>query len=130
MNRKQVYADIEATLGVLPGFLKALPDTTLELEWQLMKRSQMEEGPIPNKFRELIGVAMSAVTKCRYCAYYHTEMAKLNGATEAEIEDAIHFAKSSAGWSAYINGMQTDFEQFKREVQTACKHVRQLAHAA
>ena len=84
----------------------------------------MEEGPIPNKYRELIGIGISATTKCRYCTFFHTEMAKLNGATEAEIEDAIHYAKSSAGWSAYLNGLQTDYEQFKEEVLKACKHVR------
>jgi AhpD family alkylhydroperoxidase len=130
MNRKEVYADIEGALGVVPTFIKALPDSTLEMEWQLLKRSQMEEGPIPNKYRELIGVAISSVTKCRYCAYFHTEMAKLNGATEAEIEDAIHYAKSSAGWSAYINGQQADFDQFKSEIQTACNHARSMAAQA
>lgn len=40
----------------------------------------------------------------------------LNGATDAEIEDAIHFAKATAGWSTYVNGLQIDFEQFKSEI--------------
>jgi alkylhydroperoxidase/carboxymuconolactone decarboxylase family protein YurZ len=53
-------------------------------------------------------------------------MAKLNGATDAEIEDAIHFAKSSAGWSTYINGLQLNFEEFKKEIDMACEHVRSL----
>ena len=129
MNRKQVYAEIEQTLGMVHGFFKALPDSTLELEWKLMVQSQMAEGPIPNKYRELIGVAISATTKCKYCAFFHTEMAKLNGATPEEIEDAVHYAKSSAGWSAYINGLQYDFEQFKGEVLQACEHVRKGAQA-
>ena len=124
MNRKDVYKDIEQMLGVVPEFMKALPDSTLELEWQLFKRSQIEEGPIPNKYRELMGVAIASVTKCRYCAYFHTEFAKLNGASPAEIEDAIHYAKQSAGWSAYINGQQIDFDKFKKEVQQVCEHVR------
>jgi AhpD family alkylhydroperoxidase len=103
---------------------KSIPDSSLELEWRLFKKVQLEEGSIPNKYRELIGVAISAVTKCRYCALFHTEIAKLNGATEAEIEDAVHYAKSSAGWSTYINGLQLDFEKFKAEVMQACQHVR------
>jgi alkylhydroperoxidase/carboxymuconolactone decarboxylase family protein YurZ len=64
------------------------------------------------------------VTKCKYCSFYHTELAKLNGATDEEIEDAVHFAKSSAGWSAYVNGLQLDYEQFKEEVERACIHAR------
>lgn len=126
MTKQDVYRQMEETLGVVPSFFKSVPESSLEMEWQLFQQVQMAEGAIPNKYRELIGIAISAVTRCRYCAFFHTEMAKLNGATEAEIEDAVHFAKSSAGWSAYINGMQTDFEQFKGEVLQACKHVRSM----
>jgi AhpD family alkylhydroperoxidase len=127
MTREEVYREIEETFGLVPSFFKEIPDSSLELEWQLMRRVQFDPGPIPNKFRELIGLAVSAVTKCRYCAYYHTEPAKLNGATDEEIEDAVHYAKSSAGWSAYLNGMQMDFGQFKREVDQACEFVMEKA---
>ena len=129
MSREEVYNEIEEMFGLVPTMFKELPDSSLELEWRLFKRVQLEEGPIPNKYRELIGVAVSAVTKCRYCAFFHTELAKLNGATEEEIEDAVHYAKSSAGWSAYVNGLQLDYDQFKDEVLRACEHVRS-AHAA
>jgi AhpD family alkylhydroperoxidase len=127
MKRKEVYKEIENTLGVVPTMFKSIPDATLELEWQLMKQVQMEPGPIPNKYRELIGLAMAATTRCRYCTFFHTEMAKLNGATDAEIEDAMHFAKSSAGWSTYLNGLQPDFEQFKAEILSAVQHARSQA---
>ena len=129
MDKKAVYKDIEETLGLVPGFIKAVPEASLELEWKLLKRVQMEPGPIPNKYRELIGVAISAVTKCRYCSYFHTEFARLNGATEAEIEDAVHYAKSSAGWSAYLNGLQVDYDEFAQEIQAICRHARAQASA-
>ncbi len=130
MNRQQVYKEIEEALGLVPTFFKNVPDSTLELEWRLMKTVQMDEGPVPNKYRELMGVAIASITKCRYCAYFHTEFAKLNGATPAEIEDAIHYAKSSAGWSAYINGHQLDFDQFKREIDGICSHARKQVAGA
>ncbi len=130
MTRKEVYNEIKETFGLVPSMFQAIPDSSLELEWQLFKRVQMEEGPIPNKYRELIGLALAGVTKCRYCAFYHTELAKLFGATDEEIEDALHFAKSSAGWSAYVNGLQLDFEQFKDEILQACEHVRSTQAAA
>jgi len=130
MTRQEVYDEIEETLGVIPSMFKSLPDASLELEWQLFKRVQLEESAIPNKYRELIGLAISGVTKCRYCAFYHTEVAKLFGATDEEIEDALHYAKSSVGWSAYINGLQLDFDQFKDEILQACEHVRSAQAAA
>ena len=126
MNREKIYKEIKEMFGLVPSMFKSIPDSSLELEWKLFKTVQLEEGPIPNKYRELIGVALSAISKCRYCAFYHTELAKLNGATAAEIEDAVHYAKSSAGWSAYINGLQIDYETFKDEVSRACEHVRSM----
>ncbi len=127
MTRDEVYADIEQTLGVVPGFFKLVPDSGIELEWKLFKTVQLIPGPIPNKYRELIGVGIAAVTHCQYCSFFHTEIARLNGATDAEIEDAVHYAKSSAGWSTYLNGMQYDYEQFRDEVLATCAHVRAMS---
>ena len=124
MTRQQVYDQIEGTFGLVPSMFRAVPDSSLELEWQLFKKVQFDPGPIPNKYRELIGIAIAAVTKCRYCVFFHSEAARLNGATEAEIEDAVHFAKSSMGWSTYLNGLQFDYEQFKKEVQQIAAFVR------
>jgi AhpD family alkylhydroperoxidase len=124
-----VYREIKEMFGLVPSMFKVVPDSSLELEWRLFKRVQFDEGPIPNKYRELIGVAISGITKCRYCALYHTEVARLYGATDEEIEDAVHYAKSSAGWSTYINGLQLDYEQFKDEVLQACEHVRSMQAA-
>ncbi len=129
MNKQQIYREIEETLGIVPSMFKTLPEVTLESEWKLFKQIQLEDGPIPNKYRELIGIAIAGVTKCRYCAFFHSETAKLFGATEEEIEQAVHYAKSSAGWSAYINGLQFDFDEFKEEVLQICEHV-QSAQAA
>jgi AhpD family alkylhydroperoxidase len=129
MNRQQVYKQIEEAFGLVPSFFKKIPDSSLEQEWELFKRVQLDEGPVPNKYRELIGLGIAAVTKCRYCAFYHTELAKVFGATDAEIEDAVHYAKASAGWSAYANGLQIDFEQFQAEVLQACEHARSV-HSA
>lgn len=124
MNRNQVYQDIEKTLGKVPAFFKLVPDRSLELEWNLFKTVQLGESPIPNKYKELIGVAISAVTKCKYCSFFHTEVAKLFGATDVEIEDAVHYAKSSAGWSAYLNGLQLDYDQFKNELLASIDYIK------
>jgi AhpD family alkylhydroperoxidase len=124
MTKEEVYRDIEQTLGKVPAFFKLVPERSLELEWKLFKTLQLEDSPIPHKYRELIGVAISAVTKCKYCSFFHTEVAKLFGATDEEIEDAVHYAKSSAGWSAYLNGMQVDYDQFKDELLESIEYVK------
>jgi AhpD family alkylhydroperoxidase len=129
-TREKIYKEMEGTFGLVPSFLKTIPDSTLESEWELFKKIQIEDGAIPHKYRELIGLGLSAVSKCRYCTLYHTEMAKLFGATDAEIEEAVHYAKSSAGWSAYLNGMQVDYDQFKDELRRAGEYARKMKKAA
>ena len=124
MSRELVYKEMKEMLGIVPSFFKSVPDNTLHLEWELFKKVQMEEGAIPNKYKELIGIGISAVSKCRYCTMFHTEMAKLLGATDAEIEEAVHYSKNSAGWSAYLNGLQVDYDTFKDEIGKVVKHVR------
>jgi AhpD family alkylhydroperoxidase len=130
MTRDQVYAEMNQMIGVVPGFFKSIPDETIGIEWELFKAVQIQENTLTGREKELIGLAISAVTKCKYCAYYHAEFARLHGATDAEIEDAVHYAKATAGWSAYINGMQADFEQFKAEIDQVCAHVRQATAQA
>ena len=124
MTREEIYRDMEEMFGLVPSFFKLVPDRSLELEWKLFKRVQFDEGPIPNKYRELIGLGIAAVTHCNYCTLFHTEVARLNGATEEEIEDAVHYAKSTAGWSTYLNGMRADYGQFSSELQQVGEHVR------
>ncbi len=124
MSREEIYNEMTEKFGLVPSFFKMVPDSSLEHEWELFKAVQLNETAIPNKYKELIGVAISAAVHCRYCSVFHTEMAKLNGATDEEIEEAVHFAKSSAGWSTYINGMQIDYDQFKKEVHDVCRYVR------
>lgn len=115
---------LQKMMGLVPTIFKVLPDSSIEKEWELFKKVQVEETAIPNKYRELIGVGVAAIMRCQYCSYDHTEVAKLYGATDAEIEDAVHFAKSSAGWSTYINGLQIDYEAFKAEIDQSCEHIR------
>ncbi len=129
-ERQRVYAEIEATFGFVPGFLQTMSDVSLEDEWKTLKAVQMEPGPIPNKYRELIGLGIAASRGCEYCTYFHTQFARLNGASEAEIEDAVHFAKSNVGWSTYLHGMQYDLGQFKKDVDRIVSHAQAMQKSA
>ncbi|WP_299159240.1 carboxymuconolactone decarboxylase family protein [uncultured Eudoraea sp.] len=114
-DRHEVEMEMKETLGLVPGFFKSIPDQYLDYEWQMFKKLELGETLIPNKYKELMGIAIHAETKCAYCTLFHTEAAKLFGATEEEIQEAVHFAKMSVGWSVYLNGMRTDYEEFANE---------------
>ena len=46
---------------------------------------------------------------------FHTEAAKLNGATDEEIKEAIAMAAIVRHWSTMLNGSQVDFATFKQQ---------------
>lgn len=125
--RREIERDMKETLGLVPGFFKRIPDEFLEPEWTLFKRLELGETRIPNKYKELMGLAIHAETRCRYCTLFHTEAARMFGATDEEIQEAVHYSKMTVGWSAYLNGMQEDYDEFKEQLQQIGEHLS--AHA-
>lgn len=128
--RAEVESDMKETLGLVPSFFKRIPDELLGAEWELFKKLELGETRIPNKYKELMGIAIHAETKCRYCTLFHTEAAKLFGATDEEIQEAVHYAKASVGWSVYLNGLREDFDLFESELAKIGEHVRTKRGAA
>lgn len=117
MDREQVEEEMRQTLGEVPGAFDRIPDEFVGPEWELMKRVQLGDTIIPNKYKELIGLAIAAVTHCRYGVMLHTEAARLYGASDAEVAEALHYAKLQSGWSVHLAGLQVDYEEFAREVE-------------
>ena len=124
-TRADVEQDIEATLGLVPEFMKSVPDYLVSSEWASFKNLQLSgETAIPNKYKELIGLAVSGATRCRYCCYFHTEAARLFGASEDEITETALIAKNTMGWSTYLNTLQFDYDAFVVEFDQIADHVR------
>ena len=126
-NRVDVDRDIEATLGLVPEFFKQVPDYLIPSEWASFKSLELsDQTAIPNKYKELIGLAVSGATRCRYCTYFHTEAAKLFGATDEEIRETALMAKHTMGWSTYLNTEQYDYDGFKAEFDQIAAHVKKM----
>ena len=51
-----------------------------------------EPGKLSTKFKELIAVGITHVTQCDACIAYHTCKAKVAGATDEEIAEAVFVA--------------------------------------
>lgn len=130
MSRTEVEADIRDTLGLVPSFWSAVPDALIESEWTSFKAIELAETAIPNKYKELIGLGVSGATRCRYCAYFHAEAARLFGATEEEIAEASLMAKHTMGWSTYLNAMAVDYDEFVAEFDQIAAYVRSQSGAA
>jgi AhpD family alkylhydroperoxidase len=124
-DRHEVDRDMEETLGLVPEFMRRVPDYLVPTEWASFKALQLGETAIPNKYKELIGLAVSGATRCRYCCYFHSEAARLFGASEEEINETALIAKNTMGWSTYLNTLQFDYDEFVNEFDQVTAHVRQ-----
>ena len=124
----EARADILKTLGFTPQFFLKLPESALPGAWEEMKSLQLNPGTaLPGKTKELIGLGVAAQIPCHYCIVAHTEFAKLNGATEAEIGDAVAMAAVTRHWSTYLNGIQTDETKFRGEIAQLVANAKKAA---
>jgi alkylhydroperoxidase/carboxymuconolactone decarboxylase family protein YurZ len=60
---------------------------------------------------------------------FHTEAARLNGATEAEIQEAIFMASVTRQGSTILNGAQLDENVFTKELAKIVNYLKSQAPA-
>ena len=125
------YRDIEQTLGLVPGFFRQFPEFGLPGAWQEFKSVQLNpKTELSGKVKELIGLAVAAQIPCTYCVYFHTAVAKANGATDGEIRETIAMSAIVRHWSTVLNGTQTDFAAFKGDVDSVLRIAGEKAKSA
>ena len=121
-------ADIQKTLGFVPQFFLKFPEGMLAGAWEEMKTLQLNpHTALAGRTKELIGLGVAAQIPCHYCIYAHTAFARLNGASETEIGEAVAMAALTRHWSTYLNGTQTDEAKFRGEI---AKIVENVKHAS
>jgi AhpD family alkylhydroperoxidase len=114
------YKEIETAMGFVPSFVRALPEPLVGAWWDGVKTLEMNpKSALDGKTKELIGLAVAAQIPCEYCIYFHTKLAKANGATDAQIAEAVGMASLTRMGSTLLNGLQIDHDGFRRDVDRA-----------
>jgi AhpD family alkylhydroperoxidase len=121
---KALREEMRQAFGSVPTWVEEMPESAVGGFWAMMRDFQLAETAIPNKYKELIGLAVSGATRCRYCTLFHTEAAKVFGATDREIAEAAMMAAHTMGASTFLNAIQTDYDTFRRETLDAIQYVR------
>lgn len=124
MTQTDMTQEVQNALGIVPHWFADVPENSATHMWGLMRDLQLGETKIPNKYKELIGLGISAATRCQYCTHFHTEAAKLNGATDEEIAEANAMAGLTMAFSTFLNGQQVDYDRFVGEMAQIVDHVR------
>lgn len=122
-----VEEQITDTFGLVPGPLAVIPEEDRDAEWPTFQKYTVGETEIPAKYRELIGLAVSANIKCPYCAHFHRKAAEMHGATDAEIEEVQSLASFTTRYSTMLHASEYDLEQFKVEMAQMADHLQAQA---
>lgn len=128
-NPKDLPADLRKEVtdafGFVPSFLNVLPPAQARLWWSAVRDFQLsDKTKLDGKTKELIGLGVSSQIPCHYCVLFHTEAARLNGATEHEIQEAIFMAGLTRLGSTILNGAQLEQSTFDKELRDIVAHVR------
>jgi len=126
ITKNEMYREVEQMFGQVPDWLRQLPESAGGF-WVLFRDFYLAETKIPNKYKELIGIAVSGATRCRYCTLFHTEAARLHGATDEEIAEASMMAGVTMAGSTFLNAQQVDYAQFKKETLEIVAFVKNQA---
>ena len=117
MSADDVYKDIEKTFGAVPTFIKQLPKAALAGAWIEERDLELsDKTALPPKVKALISLAVAAQIPCQYCIWADTKTAKQMGASDEEIGEAVAMSALTRHWSTLFNGLQVDFDTFKKEM--------------
>lgn len=121
----QIHKEVSQLFGEVPSWVYEMPDSLLPGFWSMMRDFQLSDNTaIPCKYKELIGLAVAGATRCRYCTLFHTEAARLNGATDEEIAEASSMGAATMMASTFINAQQIDYDTFRDETLRAIEYVK------
>lgn len=119
-----VHEEIKEMFGQVPTWMETMPKGALPGFWALMRDVEFTDTALPHKVKELIGIGVAGATRCRYCALFHTEAARLFGASDEEIAEASMMAGLVMGASTFLNAMQADHDLFRKETLEMIDYVR------
>jgi AhpD family alkylhydroperoxidase len=122
---QDAFADMEATIGIIPYFMRSYPGPGVVGLWKEIKGLELNPATeIPLRFKQLLGLAVASQIPCRYCTYYHTQQAIFEEASKEELQEAVAMAGITRQWSGIINGQQLDEMKFQTEVDQIMKFLK------
>jgi AhpD family alkylhydroperoxidase len=71
----------------------------------LKATAERKDGAIPEKYRELISIAVALTTQCGYCIEAHTKNAVLVGVTKEEMAETVFIASALRAGAAVGHGL-------------------------
>ena len=116
-SAEATYKDVQQSMGSVPTFMKLFPKAGVAGAWAEVRDIEFsDKTALSPKVKSLISLAVAAQIPCQYCIWSDTKMARQQGATDEEIAEAVAMSALTRHWSTFFNGMQIDFDTYKKEM--------------
>jgi len=116
VNAKSALADIQQSFGSVPEFMEKMPPEAVAGAWRQLRDLEMNpQTALPGKMKSLISLAVAAQIPCKYCIIADTAFAKLEGASDREIREAVTMAGIARSFGTLIEGLEVDEVAFRRD---------------
>lgn len=125
MVSEQPRGEVEEYLGQVPSFIEALPEPAVDHGWGMMRDFQLAETELSGREKALVGLGAAAAIQCPYCIHFHKAEATMEGASEAELTEAIGTASTVRYFSTVLHGSEVDVDAFEREADQIVEYVEQ-----
>jgi AhpD family alkylhydroperoxidase len=116
VDAKTALADIAQTFGFVPALFHKVPASALPGMWREMKELKLGTTAVSARDKALISLAVASQVPSEVCIEQETELAKLAGATEREIGEAVGMAAITRNMSTLLNGLQLDETKFRADI--------------
>jgi AhpD family alkylhydroperoxidase len=123
VDQKTALADIKQAFGFVPEFLAKFPAAHLAGAWREMRDTEVATTALPGKYKSLVSLGVASQIPCRYCVVADTELAKLQGATDKEIGEAVAMAGLVRHWATLMTGLAVDEAQYRKDMDRIAKGV-------
>jgi AhpD family alkylhydroperoxidase len=125
VDAKSALADIRQNMmGNVPEFIAKFPAPGLAGAWLEERDVELSESTaLTGKQKSLVGLAVAAQIPCRYCIVADTELAKLAGATDAEITEAVAMGGIARHWATVFTGFALDEAAYRKDMDRIAKLV-------
>ncbi|MDI6817363.1 MAG: carboxymuconolactone decarboxylase family protein [Actinomycetota bacterium] len=124
-GRKEIFDEMESTLGSVPSWMVTIPSATLEHDWEIFKAMELSDSSLSVTQKHLIGAAVAAANSCEHMAYWHAQMAMAMGANDTQVDEALAMARYVSGWSIWFEGNSVDMSYFKGEADKMVDRIKQ-----
>lgn len=126
----EVKREVTEAFGFVPSFIPAIPPSQQRIWWGAIRDFQLSDKTVlSNKVKELIGLGVASQIPCHYCVLFHTEAARLNGASEQEIQESVFMAGVTRLGSTILNGVALDPATFDKELKDIVAYAKKQAMA-